>query len=101
MPPELSIVIPAYNEATRILPSLEKVRAFLVAEGCSAEVLVVNDGSQDGTATLVRAYEATLAQVAPLRVLDNPINRGKGYAVRQGILESCGRLVLYTDTDLS
>jgi dolichyl-phosphate beta-glucosyltransferase len=100
-PPRLSIVIPAYNEASRITPSLQSILAFLEAEKLSAEVLVVNDGSTDGTADVVRRFVAPFARAGELRVLENPGNRGKGYSVKHGVLDSRGEHVLFTDSDLS
>jgi len=95
---ELSIVIPAYNEERRLPPTLEKIGAWIAAKGISAEVLVVDDGSTDGTASLV---EKTAAQYPRLRVLPNGRNFGKGYSVRHGMREARGRIGLFTDADLS
>ena len=93
-----SIVIPAYNESARIGPTLEKVLAFLAAQGWNAEVLVVNDGSRDSTVSIVE----TLARDNPaLRLVENPGNRGKGYSVRNGMLEARGDVLLFSDADLS
>ena len=90
----ISIVIPAYNEESRLGPSLEKIRRYLDASGWEfAEIVVVNDGSRDRTAEVARA--------AGVRVIDNPGNRGKGYTVRHGMLEAEGDWILYTDADLS
>ncbi len=72
-----SIVIPAYNEGARLGATLEKVLGFVRAQGWNAEVVVVNDGSRDNTADLVRGF----AEKNPiLRLVENPGNRGKGYA---------------------
>ncbi len=95
---DLSIIIPAYNEAARLQLTLEELRRFLLADGRSAEVLLVNDGSTDGTAALARNFSIP---GVPLRVLENPGNRGKGYSVRHGMLEARGGLLLFTDADLS
>ncbi|MGH9533473.1 MAG: dolichyl-phosphate beta-glucosyltransferase [Terriglobales bacterium] len=95
--PELSIVIPAYNEAARLPQTLAAVEQYLAAAHESAEILVVNDGSRDGTAAAARAFPSAFA----LRVLDNPGNCGKGYSVRQGVLAARGRFILFTDADLS
>jgi dolichyl-phosphate beta-glucosyltransferase len=95
----LSIVIPAYNEERRLPATLATVAAFLDArQPAFAEVLVVNDGSRDATAQVVRDFAATDARV---RLLENPGNRGKGYAVRHGMREARGAWVLFTDADLS
>src|SRR5579864_7475806 len=93
-----SIIIPAYNEGARLGTTLDRVLAYVRAQGWDAEVIVVNDGSRDGTADLVRAY----AQSQPcLRLLENPGNRGKGYSVRNGMLNANGEVLLFSDADLS
>jgi glycosyltransferase involved in cell wall biosynthesis len=93
-----SIVIPAYNESARLGATLEKVLAYVREQGWDAEVIVVNDGSSDDTAEIVRAF----AQKSPiLRLVENPGNRGKGFSVRNGILNSRGDIVLFSDADLS
>lgn len=99
-PPHLSIVIPAYNEAARIGPTLEKIRNFLHAEHIAGEVLVVNDGSTDATVDAVRG-QLSLFESGTLRILDNARRRGKGYAVRQGMMAALGEQILFTDSDLS
>jgi glycosyltransferase involved in cell wall biosynthesis len=96
--PKYSIVIPAYNESVRIPATLELVVDCIRARKWDAEVIVVNDGSTDATAEVVR----TFAQSAPeVRLLENPGNRGKGYSVRAGMLHAQGNVVLFTDSDLS
>ncbi len=96
--PTYSIVIPAYNEAARIGTALEQVVACIHQRGWSAEVIVVDDGSRDQTAEIVRAFAKTHPEV---RLLQNPGNHGKGYSVRNGILHSFGEVVMFTDADLS
>jgi dolichyl-phosphate beta-glucosyltransferase len=96
--PTYSIVIPAYNEGARLGPTLEKVLAYVHAQRWEAEVIVVSDGSRDNTVVIARAFAA---KDPTLRVLENPGNRGKGYSVRNGMLSSRGRIVLFTDADLS
>jgi glycosyltransferase involved in cell wall biosynthesis len=96
--PELSIVIPSFNEEPRLPGTLRRVRAYLHARGIGAEVIVVDDGSADGTARLVEAW---CAEFPGLRLVSNGRNRGKGYSVRHGMLEARGRVVLFTDADLS
>jgi dolichyl-phosphate beta-glucosyltransferase len=96
--PQYSIVIPAYNESARILGALESVVGCVRERGWSAEVVVVDDGSRDSTADLVRSFAAGASEV---RLLQNPGNRGKGYSVRHGILQSFGEIVMFTDADLS
>jgi dolichyl-phosphate beta-glucosyltransferase len=90
------VVIPAYNEARRLPRTLERVCAVLDARGADYELLVVDDGSDDGTAELCRA-----AGHPRLQVLSNEGNRGKGYSVRRGMLAARGRRRLMSDADLS
>ena len=96
--PTYSIVIPAYNEAARILHALESVTGWVRQRGLSAEIVVVDDGSRDKTAHLVQSFAAHAPEV---RLLENPGNHGKGYSVRNGILHSLGEIVMFTDADLS
>ena len=96
--PQLSIVIPAYNESARLGATLEKVLAYVHAQRWDAEVIVVNDGSRDNTAEIVRTFAAN---DPALRLVENPGNRGKGYSVRNGMLNARGRVVLFSDADLS
>jgi dolichyl-phosphate beta-glucosyltransferase len=96
--PQYSIVIPAFNESGRIPATLESVISCIRASAWDAEVIVVNDGSTDATAQLVRE----IARKAPeIRLIENPGNRGKGYSVRNGILQAQGEIVMFTDSDLS
>lgn len=95
----LSIVIPAYNEEKRLAATLERIASYLAGGAWKfSEVVVVDDGSRDGTVTLVENIAARLPSV---RLLRNPGNRGKGYSVRHGILEAKGEWALFTDADLS
>lgn len=96
--PSYSIVIPAYNEANRIPATLDAVIACIRRNNWSAEVVVVNDGSRDDTAAVVRAMAARAPE---LRLIENPGNHGKGYSVRHGILQALGEVVMFTDADLS
>jgi glycosyltransferase involved in cell wall biosynthesis len=96
--PHYSIVIPAYNERARIPATLRAVVECIRTRGWSAEVVVVNDGSRDGTDEVVKAFAA---QAREVRMLENPGNRGKGYSVRNGLLHSLGNVVMFTDADLS
>ena len=98
MPPTYSIIIPAYNESERIALTLERVLAHVRDCNWNAEVLVVNDGSRDNTADIVRRYAE---QHGNLALLENPGNRGKGYSVRNGMLHAAGEVVLFSDADLS
>ncbi|MHB0871511.1 MAG: dolichyl-phosphate beta-glucosyltransferase [Chloroflexota bacterium] len=95
--PYLSLVVPAYNEQGRLPATLQKMREFLTHQSFSYEVLVVDDGSQDGTAALV---EAATARFHGLRLLREP-HRGKGHAVRQGMLAAEGDYVMFCDADFS
>ncbi len=93
-----SVIIPAYNESSRVGATLEKVLAYMAKRGWEAEVIVVNDGSTDNTADIVNSY----AQRNPrLRLLQNPGNRGKGYSIRNGMLQAQGEILLFSDADLS
>jgi dolichyl-phosphate beta-glucosyltransferase len=96
--PTYSIVIPAYNEGKRIGRTLERVLTYVHAQGWDAEVIVVNDGSVDNTVDLVRSFAA---KDPVLHLIENPGNRGKGYSVRNGMLNARGRIVLFSDADLS
>ena len=96
--PELSIVIPAYNEERRLPDTLGRIRMYLEARRLEAEVIVVDDGSSDSTAAVVEQWRAKWAS---LRLVSNGRNRGKGFSVRHGMLGACGRIVLFTDADLS
>ena len=96
--PDLSIIIPAYNEEQRLPSTLEKIAAFLKDEPTSTEVVVVDDGSSDNTVVVAESFRGKLPQ---LRVISNGTNRGKGYSVRNGSLQARGRVALFTDADLS
>jgi dolichyl-phosphate beta-glucosyltransferase len=96
--PTYSIVIPAYNESGRIPATLESVVHCIRARHWDAEIIVVDDGSTDTTVQVVREF----AQKAPeVQLLQNPGNRGKGYSVRNGMLQARGEVLLFTDADLS
>jgi dolichyl-phosphate beta-glucosyltransferase len=97
---KLSIVIPAYNEEKRIGSTLRAVREFAAARGLDCEIIVVDDGSTDRTADVVGQEFIPRAGVA-YRFLPNEKNRGKGYSVRRGMLESRGQFSLFSDADLS
>jgi glycosyltransferase involved in cell wall biosynthesis len=97
-PLKVSIIIPAYNEESRLPGTLEQVRKYLAARPFDAEVIVVDDGSTDATARVVEEFRA---QMPSLRLLSNGVNRGKGFSVRHGMLEARGSMALFTDADLS
>lgn len=92
----LSIVIPAYNEAGRIVKALVPTIAYLRGQAYAGEILVVSDGSRDGTRQTVESYQVTYPD---LRVLEYHPNRGKGYAVKTGMLAAQGERVLFMDAD--
>ena len=95
--PYLSVVIPAYNEASRLPSTLNKILSYLESREYPYEVLVIDDGSLDKTAQVV---EEMASERPHLRLVRNP-HRGKGYAVRTGMLLATGRYILYSDADLS
>jgi len=95
---DLSVVIPAYNEQARIGRTIEAVCAYLTGTGVSWELIVVDDGSSDGTAAVAREI---MERDARVRLIQLPANRGKGNAVRVGVLATHGTEVLITDADLS
>jgi dolichyl-phosphate beta-glucosyltransferase len=98
---ELSIIIPAYNEEKRLARTLAHIRDYFARyqiEPSQAEVIVVDDGSIDGTVRIVQEWAH---EIASLRLLSNGPNRGKGYSVRHGMMEARGRIALFTDADLS
>ena len=96
--PDLSIIIPSYNEELRLPATLERVAAYMQTCGLEAEVLVVDDGSKDRTAEVAESFRS---KIPSLRVVSNGVNRGKGYSVRHGMQEARGRVALFTDADLS
>jgi len=96
--PDLSIIIPSYNEESRLPATLERIAAYLSDSQCEAEVLVVDDGSKDGTAAVADYFRI---KIPTLRVIANGVTRAKGYSVRHGMQEARGRIALFTDADLS
>jgi glycosyltransferase involved in cell wall biosynthesis len=99
--PELSVIIPAYNEERRLGRALGRIREYFGSRpGGTAglEILVVDDGSTDGTAGVAHDFARSFPSV---RIVSNISNRGKGYSVRRGMLEARGRIALFTDADLS
>jgi dolichyl-phosphate beta-glucosyltransferase len=96
--PDLSIIIPAYNEESRLPETLAKIGAYIQASHRATEVLVIDDGSTDGT---VSAAETMRDKLPSMRIISNGVNRGKGFSVRHGMLQARGRIALFTDADLS
>jgi glycosyltransferase involved in cell wall biosynthesis len=94
--PHLSVIIPAYKEGKRIGINLLEIDKYLNAKNYTYEILVVVDGSPDDTAQIAQSHSN---QVENLRVINNPENHGKGYVVRQGLLEAKGELRLFLDAD--
>lgn len=94
----LSVIIPAYNESRRILPGLRQVREYLQRQPYTWELIVVNDGSADDTASVVAT---ALADDPRARLLSYTPNQGKGYAVRTGVLDATGQYVVFLDADMS
>lgn len=95
---KLSIIIPAYNEEKRLPKTLQEIDAYLKRQDYSYEIIVVNDGSKDSTAKIV---EDLKLQIANLKLIDNKENHGKGWVVRQGMLEAHGDLRVFMDADNS
>src|SRR3954469_2129473 len=100
MTPELSIVIPAYDEAARLHGPLTRIFEYLKDENLNAEVIVVDDGSIDGTARTAETEFARNPGIAA-HVVKYDQNRGKGYAVRTGLKAAAGEIALISDADLS
>jgi glycosyltransferase involved in cell wall biosynthesis len=100
MEPYLSIVIPAYNEETRLPETLQRVREYLARQSYASEILVVDDGSHDQTLEAARAALAGAEPPVAARVIAND-HRGKGYTVRTGMLAAAGSIVLFSDADLA
>jgi len=98
MNPYLSVIIPAYNEEKRITKNLKAISSYLEAQPYSYEIIVVNDGSKDNTAETVRDLGLSIKN---LRLIDRKENRGKGFTVREGMLNAKGKIRLFTDADNS
>ncbi len=93
-----SVIIPAFNESNRLRPTLDEILRYAREHEWEAEILVVDDGSGDDTPEIVREYGRAHPQVQLIR---NPGNRGKGFSVRNGMLQARGEICLFTDADLS
>lgn len=99
--PHLSIVIPAYNEERRLPATLTAIAEFLSHKEYPVEVIVVDDGSRDGTIGVVRHARQQCSANVTLQLLRHKVNRGKGAAVRTGCLAATGRYIVYMDADLA
>ncbi|MFN4227553.1 MAG: dolichyl-phosphate beta-glucosyltransferase [Candidatus Ratteibacteria bacterium] len=95
---EISIIVPAYNEEKRILKTIEKIYKYFAEKNLDFEIIVVDDGSKDKTIEVVEELSKDKKEV---KILKHPKNMGKGAAVRTGVLNSSGDLILFTDADLS
>lgn len=96
--PRLAVIIPAYNEEARILPTLERVREYFSAQAYTWSVTVISDGSKDGTNEMVRGF---CAANDGFSLIESTPNHGKGFVVRKGMLECEGEFVLFSDADLA
>ena len=94
----LSVVIAAYNEENRVGESLLRIKEYLDEQDAAYEIIVVDDGSTDNTRRVAAGYTS---EITNLRVIGYPTNKGKGYALKQGVRNSTGDMVLLTDADLS
>ncbi len=95
---QLSIIIPAYNEARRLPSTLHAILNYMQQKACDAEIIVVNDGSTDDTAHVVQSFAARYPEI---RLIDNHANQGKGGCIRDGMLAASGDVMLFTDADNS
>ncbi len=94
----LSVVVPAYNEQNRLPKTLREIEKYLKTQSYDWEIVVVNDGSKDNTSQVVKEL---LSEIENLRLVDNKENHGKGYVVKQGMLEAKGKYRVFTDADNS
>jgi glycosyltransferase involved in cell wall biosynthesis len=99
--PDLSLVIPAYNEESRLLPSLQRIDEYLSTRPYCSELVMVDDGSTDRTPELLRGFTPMAPDRVLVRLLSHDRNRGKGAAVRTGCLAAHGECVIFTDIDLA
>jgi dolichyl-phosphate beta-glucosyltransferase len=94
----LSVVVPAYNEEGRLAKTLPQLHAYYAAQSYSFEVLVVSDGSSDSTGEIVKTLAKDRSEI---KLVEYQPNRGKGFAVRLGMLQASGDLILFCDADLA
>jgi len=95
----LSLIIPAYNEEQRIAVTLDRIHDFLSSKKYDFEIILIDDGSRDGTVNVAAASK--LAKENKLTILSNGLNKGKGFSVKTGIVNSGGEYILFSDADLS
>ena len=95
--PSLTLIIPAFNEAALIEASLIQILRQVTSRHINAEIIIVDDGSEDLTAQIVLQYQARYPQIILLR---NERNRGKGYSIRRAVLQASGDIVIFMDADL-
>ena len=93
---KLSVIIPAYNESKRIIPTLESVGGYLEKQDYESEVLVVANGCSDDTVEVARTFEG---KIANLNVMDIVAKGGKGYAVKKGMEKASGDVAVFMDAD--
>jgi dolichyl-phosphate beta-glucosyltransferase len=98
MPVYLSIIIPCYNEEKRLPYALSQTIPYVKAQNYECEIIVVNDGSTDKTSQVAASFQSTFPG---LRIIEYAQNRGKGYAVKKGMLEATGKFRLFMDADLA
>src|SRR5215212_607259 len=96
--PELSIIIPAFNEEALIVSTLDGLKKYLSGRSDSYEIIVVDDGSQDKTARCIQDWTKT--NQVDLRLFINEQNRGKGFSIQRGVMESRGSFIIFIDADL-
>ena len=96
--PEVSIIVPAYNEDTLIINTLDGLQSYMRTRSENYEVIIVDDGSQDKTVSLIRDWQKSNSM--ELKLLINQTNMGKGFSVRRGVIESRGKYVIFIDADL-
>ena len=97
-PVQISVVVPAYREQKRIGRCLQRLEGWLAEHEPDHEIIVVDDGSPDATSAVVKKWAGNHGR---RRLIRYERNRGKGFAVRRGLAEACGRYVFFTDADLS
>jgi glycosyltransferase involved in cell wall biosynthesis len=95
---DLSVIVPAYNEADRLPETLRRFQQYLSAKSCSYELLAVLDGPTDQTRQILTGMAS---EIEHLKILDRNVNRGKGYTVKEGMLAAIGRIRLFSDADNS